>query len=139
MKQLLITLSKKLKRNETVSDPNKGFYEEADMFYKVQINQGIITIGNITLDEFEARQAAKAQNLTLADFLERGVQNDPELLKFCKQNRVGYIRKERNKIALPRPTNLKKVEKTRWDTFIIKILKKKGDLANLKSFTTYEP
>lgn len=139
MEQLLITLSKKLKRNDSIADPTKGFYEEPDMFYLVKINKGIINLGLIQLDEHAARKEATERNLSLAEFLEKGVQADADLLQYCKKNRVGYTGSKTNIPQKQQKSqlNLKKLEKTRWQNFIIKILKQKNDLIHLKEFTTH--
>lgn len=134
MEQLLITLSKKLKRNDSIADPTKGFYEEPDMFYLVKIDKGIIDLGLIQLNEHIAREEATERNLSLAEFLEKGVQNDASLLTYCKQNRVGYNRQNSPKPASKSISNLKRIEKLRWQAFITKILKQRNDMNHLKEF-----
>lgn len=134
MKYLLITLSKKLKRNDSIADPTKGFYEEADMFYTVRIEDKKIYLGPLVLDEDTTRKEADARDMHLVDFLEKGVQNDASLLTYCKQNRVGYNRQNSSKPASKLISNLKRIEKLRWQAFITKILKQRNDMHHLKEF-----
>lgn len=73
----------------------------------------------------------KDVKLPLVLFLSKFIQSDPELLAMCKHHRLGY-----NAELYPAQpkTAPSKSAKKQEKAFIIKVLKKKKDWVNLKSF-----
>lgn len=123
MKKLLITIAYKIKTADG------KFWKESYMFVEAVIKYGVIYLPeNHTVDEAEARAYAEQAKIPLATYLERVIMNTPELLDACKRNRVGYKRNTTSPVE-DTPSS-QEIESQNWTAFLIKTLRKKGDIAN---------
>ena len=115
----------------TLGNNGSTHWKEGCMYYRAEIKNGEIFLPDMCLDEKLTREAAKEAGMPLSTYLEKGIMNDPMLLKKCRINRVGYQQ-------IPQPVDnyvpSKEIEEQRWNKFIINILQKKNDTVNLQKY-----
>jgi len=124
-KDLLLVVAHTLGSNGT----NK--WKEGWMFYKASIINGEILLPGMCLDEKSTREEADKFGLPLSTYLEKGIANNPELLRACRLARLGYIKKN---LPFKKSVSSREIEEKNWNNFIIKVLSKKGDTINLEKF-----
>lgn len=106
--------------------------EEPDMFCIVKVEADKVTFPDGTSKDLMSfiTETVKTKRC-LKEVLESFIKNDPSLLKFCKQHRLGYVApiKDEEPKVFPK-FNQSQMEKK----FILKILIQKKDHKNLQEF-----